>query len=113
MSTIASRSVEDQRIAGAKECIAALVTLVQSANNLPEAANDSAVFASIQAGDAEALVSVFGPLTPRQEGAFRTLAEYIHCCETTGLPELGRWTPFVADTQEEIAAWIEETNRDE
>lgn len=99
-----------ERIAGAKECIAALAKLEQSARNLPETANDGAVFSSIQSGDAESLASLFGPMTPRQEGAFRTLAAYIHSSNTSGRPLLERWTPFVADTPDEIAAWIEEVN---
>lgn len=102
----------NQRISGAKECVSALIELVQSANNLNDAADDAAVFASIQLGAAEKLAAVFGPLTPRQEGAFRTLAEYIHIIETTGIPELGCWTPFVANTPEEIAAWIESANQE-
>lgn len=103
-------SIDTERITGAKECIAALVKLEQSARNLPETANDGAVFSSIQSGDSESLASLFGPLTPRQEGAFRTLAEYIHSGITTGTPNLERWTSFVADTPDEIAAWIDEVN---
>lgn len=95
-----------ERIGGAKECIVYLARLKQSAENLPESvANDAAVYAAIQSGDAESLVAQFGPLTPRQEGAFRTLAEYIHCRVTTGTPNLEKWTPFVARTPEEIDAW--------
>lgn len=103
-----------ERIAGSKECIGYLARLEQSAENLPEsAANDAAVYAAIQSGDAEALIAQFGPLTPRQEGAFRTLAEYIHCRVTTGTPNLGRWTPFVARTPEEVDAWANRIFDDE
>lgn len=99
-----------ERIAGAKECIAALAKLEQSAENLPESANDAAVYAAIHSGDAKTLIAQFGPLTPRQEGAFRMLAEYIHCLFTTGTPDLDKWTPYVAHTEEEIAEWAAAAN---
>lgn len=94
-----------ERRNGAKDCITALLALEHSAENLPPSANDGAVYAAIQSGDAKQLIAQFGPLTPRQEGAFRALAEYIHTTLTTGQPSLDKWTPFVADTPEEIAAW--------
>jgi hypothetical protein len=42
-----------ERMAGAKDCIATLVKLEESAENLPPEANDAAVYAAIQLGDAE------------------------------------------------------------
>lgn len=82
-----------ERMAGAKECITALAKLEYSAENLPQEADDAAIYAALQSGDAETLVAQFGPLTPRQQGAFMALAEYIHCSITTGVPDLGRWLP--------------------
>lgn len=102
--------LDAERIAGAKDCIAALTKLKHSADNLPPAANYAAAFVAIQSCDAEYLTSLFGPLTPRQEGAFRTLAEYIHSSQSTGEPDLERWLPHVAETPEEIAAGIATSN---
>lgn len=95
-----------ERRAGAKDCIAELVRLERSADNLPSSSDYGAVYAAIQSGDAEYLVSQFGEMTPRQEGAFRCLAEYIHTTITAGQPCLEKWTPFVANTPEELAAWV-------
>jgi hypothetical protein len=77
---------EQQLRAGALECTQALAVLVQSATSLPAAANDAAVFHSIQESDAKALADIFGPMTRRQEGAMRAMAEYIHSVTTTGPP---------------------------
>lgn len=100
-----------ERITGANECIAALMKLLQSANSVGPDTDDAETFMATKSEDAKNLVDAFGPLTPRQEGAFRTLAEYIHHTETTGIPELKRWKPFIAQTPDEITAWVEETNR--
>uniref|UniRef100_Q47CJ8 Uncharacterized protein n=1 Tax=Dechloromonas aromatica (strain RCB) TaxID=159087 RepID=Q47CJ8_DECAR len=110
---ISCETPDAERIAGAKECVIALAKLEQSAENLPESANDGAVFAAIQSSDAEALVAQFGPLTQRQEGAFRTLAEYIHCLATTGTPYLEKWTPYVARTEQQIVEWAAAMNAQE
>lgn len=98
-----SAGATDQRIAGARECIEALKVLEHSAENLPAEADDINVFWAIQSGNAEKLVSLFGPLTPRQEGAFRALAEYIHYSITTGGPNLANWNPRFAEAIEVAA----------
>lgn len=100
-------------MAGAKECVTALAKLERSAETLPQEANDAAVYAALQSGDAATLVAQFGPLTPRQQGAFMALAEYIHCCITTGTPDLERWLPFAAETPEAIAAWAAKSNAED
>ena len=94
-------SHEYERRGGALECIKALSVLVHSAEILPESADEASVFFSIQQSSAKALSDLFGPLTPRQEGAVRALAEYIHYCETTGQPNLEKWRPIVAMTPSE------------
>ena len=99
-----------ERMAGAKECLAALAKLEESAEKLPPEANDAAVYADIQSLDAEGLVAKFGPLTPRQEGAIMALAEYIHFNITTGRPDLDQWLPFAAETPEAIETWAAKSN---
>lgn len=98
-----SAGATDQRIAGALECIEALKALTHSAENLPAEADDADSFRGIQRANAERLVSLFGPLTPRQEGAFRALAEYIHYSITTGEPNLEKWTPVFSEAPEVAA----------
>lgn len=100
-------------MAGAKECIAYLAKLERSAENMPESANDAAVYAAIQSGDAETLVAQFLPLTPRQQGAFAALAEYIHCTVTTGTPDLDKWLPFAAEATGAIAEWAAKSNQED
>lgn len=108
----AAAIAEQDRIAGAIECIASLAHLEHSAENLPES-DDAAVFYNLQSADAAKLASLFGPLTPRQEGAFRALAEYIHAGITTGQPNLERWKPVVALTPAELQARIDDANSDQ
>lgn len=98
-------------ISGARQCIEALLSLEQSATNLPDEADDAAVFFAMQAEAAKTLADQFGPMSPGQEGASRALGEYIHFCITTGRPDLERWRPGVAETAEEFAASIEKLNR--
>jgi hypothetical protein len=100
-------------IAGAKECVVALQCLLQSAKNLPDTADDAEVFYAIQSTDALALCAAFGPMTPRQAGAFRALAEYIHAVETTGTPDIDTWLPDVALTPSEQQDCIDEINQSE
>lgn len=108
---MADTTVAQERIEGALACIAALATLEHSAENLPEECNDARVFMNIQLNDAEKIVSTLGPMTPRQEGAFRAMAEYIHKTITTGTPDLSRWTPFVANTDTERQEWVDSINK--
>lgn len=103
---------EEQLRAGALECIKALATLEHSAESLPREADDAATFYSIQAVDAEVLAKAFGPLTPRQQGAFRTLAEYIHFDITTGGPNLTYWRPVVSMAPSELADKIAKCEED-
>ena len=55
-----------ERMAGAKECITALAKLEYSAENLPQEADDAAIYAALQSEDAATLVAQFGPLTSRR-----------------------------------------------
>lgn len=104
---------DEQQRAGALECIEALKPLQHSAENMQIEANEGAIFADIQSGDAERLADKFGPMTPRQKGAFRALAEYIHHCSSSGTPALTIWKPFVANTPEEVEQWVKSLEEDE
>jgi hypothetical protein len=107
MSTESTTLKQADRIAGAKECISAMVKLEESIGHLPAEANDAAVLLNIEASDAATLVAQFGPLTPRQEGAFRAMAEYVHLCLHGGAPNLEHWVPVVAMTPDELAKEIQ------
>lgn len=109
---MANTTVAQERIDGALACIAALANLERSAENLPDESNDARVFMDIQLNDAEKITSLMGAMTPRQEGAFRAMAEYIHTTITTGTTDLSRWTPFVATTDAERQTWIDSVNTD-
>lgn len=98
---------DQKRINGALDCIQALKKLELSAENLPSSADAAGIYFSIQKYDAKAVSDVFGPMTPRQEGAFRAMAEYIHTSITAGTPNLELWKPLVALTAPEFDAEIE------
>jgi hypothetical protein len=97
----------DQKRIGALDCIQALKKLEHSAENLPSSADAAGIYFSIQKYDAKAVSDAFGPMTPRQEGAFRAMAEYIHASITSGTPNLDLWKPLVALTAQEFDAQIE------
>lgn len=97
-------SRESETIAGARECVAAMAVLESSAESATNL--DATSYCKAQKGDAKTLASLFGPMTPRQEGAFRALAECIHVGITTGPPDFNRWAPFVGQTQDQIDSWI-------
>jgi len=92
--------------AGAAECVEALKQMKFSTQNLPEECNDEDdeisydVHYGIQASNAKALAAKFGPLTPRQEGIFRALAEYIHFSMLSGEPALDMgWQPHLVSSE--------------
>ena len=99
---------EGQRIAGAFECLAQIRGIESVAENLPEEANDGAVYFRLQSQSGADLAAAFGPMTPRQEGFIRCLGEYIHMVHEAGIPCLGRWIPVAARTQEDLQTAIEE-----
>lgn len=101
-------SAETQRIKGASACIEALKILEHSAENLPEEAFDLEPFFRIESNAGRAFARNFEPMTHVQEGAFRALAEYIHCSIVTGTPNLELWLPSVAMTPAEQEARIAE-----
>ena len=99
---------EAERIAGALECLAQMQIIENTAENLGEEANAAAVWYGLQAKSGADLAAAFGPMTPRQEGAFRALGEYIHNVHEAGVPHLGRWRPVVSRTPAELQALVEE-----
>lgn len=102
-----NRENEQMRIKGAMDCLAALRKIEASAENFPDSAHDIEGHMNIQSGDAKALMELFGPMTSYQQGAFLTLAEYIHFGITTGQPDLDRWMPVAAESAESLKAYIE------
>jgi len=99
-------ATNDECRRGALECMSLLRDLAASASSLPPNADDASIFYRIQSQDAAKLASAFG-LTPRQEGAFRALAEYIHVTMTTGEPNLDAWLPLVAETDDQVKERID------
>ena len=95
--------LDKQMIAGALECIKALSVLEHFAENLPAEADEPAGYLAVQSEAAEILVKGFGPMTPRQQGAFRALVEYIHVSITAGRPKLDVWRPVVSVTPKRLA----------
>lgn len=106
--SMSSQTEEQERKDGAWECVRALMILQKSAENIPCEADDVAAFFSIQSDAAKALFEVFAPMTPRQEGAFRVLAEYAYENMTGGGPDLDMWRPIVALTEDELDSMIAE-----
>jgi len=101
-------SRDDQRIAGALECLEQLRKIEAEADNLPEAANEARVYFELQKKAGADLAAAFGPMTPRQEGYIRALGELVHSVFVEGLPYLERWCPVAAQTEAELQAVLEE-----
>jgi len=101
---------EAQRIAGALDCLKHIRHIENVAEHMPEEANDAAVYYDLQAKAGFYLAEAFGPMTPRQEGAFRALGEYIHLVLEAGTPclDVGHWKPTVALTQAELQTVVKE-----
>jgi hypothetical protein len=103
-------SIENERIAGARACLAALAKLVQDAQG-GAWEDDYRAYLKHRAKAAETLVEQFGSLSARQEGAFLALAEYLHSDITTGKPNLEKWVPAVGQTAAELEQRIQEAQQ--
>jgi len=102
------------RIAGALACLEALRKLDKAAEASLANCYDTAEECMYQQlNDAQALVAAFGPMTPRQEGAMLTLAEWIHKCITCGEMDFSYWLPVAAMTKSERQRRIDRANADQ
>lgn len=109
---MSATTVEASRIAGALKCMDALRQMKQSAESFISSGQDDTVEAYFaqRLSDTRALVAALGPMTPEQEGAIATLAEYIHSAEIDGGPpdvSPGAWLPLAAMTDGERQAIID------
>lgn len=93
-------SSNDVRRAGALAAIVALHALIEAAND--PCGDDAGDYFTKQHSDAQAVVTSLGPMPPYLEGAITALAEYCHCLETTGEPNLEMWRPVSAMTRAEL-----------
>ena len=102
---IKSESCQRRR-AGAILCVKALRQLVADAT--AEYPDDNKESLLKPFTDAEQIVKALGPMSPEAEGAIIALAEYIHCFESSGTPELdpGGWRPVVALSPDEFSAEV-------
>lgn len=96
---MSARTIEAGRIAGAIKCMEALRRLQQSAE-APGQDDTVEAYFSQRLSDTRALVAALGPMTPEQEGAIATLAEYIHSEICGMVPDVspGHWLPLAAMT---------------
>lgn len=108
-----AKTIEAGRIAGALKCMNALRQLLQSTEAPGQDDTVEAYFAQ-RLSDTRALVAALGPMTPEQEGAIATLAEYIHSEICGMVPDVspGHWLPLAAMTDEECQAMIDLTDAD-
>lgn len=105
---MSATTFEAARIAGALKCMDALRQMEKSAAAPGRDDTVEAYFAQ-RLSDTRALVAALGPMTPEQEGAIATLAEYIHSEIGGGVPDVspGYWLPLAAMTDVEQAEMIE------
>lgn len=101
-------SSDDVRRAGALAAIVALHALIEAAND--PCGDDAGDYFTKQHSDALAVSTNLGPMPPYLEGAITALAEYCHCLETTGAPDLAMWQPVSAMTSAEIQKEIADMN---
>ena len=99
---------EEQRTAGALECLALIRVIEPTAETLPQEADAGAVWFGMQEQAGAYLAAALGPMTPRQEGALRALGEYLHNVYAAGIPNIERWKPVVCRTPADLQAAVEE-----
>lgn len=115
---MSAKTIEAGRIAGALKCMDALRKLARDAErSIENERADRTVeeYFGQRLSDVRALVAALGPMSPEQEGALATLAEYIHSeiCGSTPDVSLGYWLPLAAMTdaeQKEMTECMEAEN---
>lgn len=109
-ATVAESNTSTQNgIDGAKVCIAALQTIekIQEVYGKSEFCGYDGYF-EMEKVAADFLVLASGVKSPYLVGFIATLSEYITCSNSAGVPDLNKWTPMAAMTEDEFSLYRKE-----